>query len=388
MFSLLLTLACTPPLEKAETELEPALHALEACAGEDLAWIPSCHAPMRDVDDLELVLGALEEAVAAQPESVESHRLLAIFLTAIAPEGVARHASLCLSLAEDEPTRRQCTNLLRAAQMPRQHGVPLVVSVRDGSVWIGAEALLPWPVPAGEKRGQMISRLYDHLLESAETSKDLAARSKGEREFTGELTLDLQGDLRLTELSDLLYTVGQAQYLLPSLGTPGHPTWERLHFAVLGPYSLGKESALLNRIYPVRGIEHALRLTLAEGRPVEAELFFLPRLEPPPPGPEYDMYPSVHLAPEECALAPDPVSAPSALAQWNLTGTRLALRSDLPMAELLPVLQELREAGWTEVILDSPARAPLDSCEEVLRSPDQVPLAEARWYGGHQQVGG
>ncbi|MEZ4321401.1 MAG: biopolymer transporter ExbD [Myxococcota bacterium] len=68
-------------------------------------------------------------------------------------------------------------------------------------------------VPAEEKRGQLISALYDRLLEKAETAKDLAMRTGSEEfEFKGEILLQCDKRLPFSVIREVMFTAGQAQF--------------------------------------------------------------------------------------------------------------------------------------------------------------------------------
>jgi len=68
-------------------------------------------------------------------------------------------------------------------------------------------------VPADEKRGQLISALYDRLLEKAETAKDLAMRTgSDEFEFKGEVLLQCDKRLPFSVIREVMFTAGQAQF--------------------------------------------------------------------------------------------------------------------------------------------------------------------------------
>lgn len=68
-------------------------------------------------------------------------------------------------------------------------------------------------VPAGEKRGQLISSLYERLLEKAETAKDLAMRTGSEEfEFKGEVLLQCDKRLPFSVIREVMFTAGQAQF--------------------------------------------------------------------------------------------------------------------------------------------------------------------------------
>lgn len=68
-------------------------------------------------------------------------------------------------------------------------------------------------VPASEKRGQLISSLYERLLEKAETAKDLAMRTGAEEfEFKGEVLLQCDKRLPFSVIREVMFTAGQAQF--------------------------------------------------------------------------------------------------------------------------------------------------------------------------------
>jgi biopolymer transport protein ExbD len=67
-------------------------------------------------------------------------------------------------------------------------------------------------VPEEEVRGQMISSLYERLLEKAETAKDLGARAGEEHDFKGQLLLQCDKTLPFDVIRKVMYTAGQAQF--------------------------------------------------------------------------------------------------------------------------------------------------------------------------------
>lgn len=68
-------------------------------------------------------------------------------------------------------------------------------------------------VPEDEKRGQLISSLYDVLLEKAENAKDLGVRSgQAEFEFKGEILLQCDKRLPFSVIREIMFTAGQAQF--------------------------------------------------------------------------------------------------------------------------------------------------------------------------------
>ncbi|HJN75314.1 MAG TPA: biopolymer transporter ExbD [Myxococcota bacterium] len=68
-------------------------------------------------------------------------------------------------------------------------------------------------VPEDEKKGQMITRLYDRLLEKAEQSKALGEASGSmEHEFKGRILLQCDKTLPFSVIREVMYTAGQAQF--------------------------------------------------------------------------------------------------------------------------------------------------------------------------------
>lgn len=68
-------------------------------------------------------------------------------------------------------------------------------------------------VPDEEKRGQLISKLYDRLLEKAETAKDLGGRTgSNDFDFKGEVLLQCDKRLPFSVIREVMFTAGQAQF--------------------------------------------------------------------------------------------------------------------------------------------------------------------------------
>lgn len=68
-------------------------------------------------------------------------------------------------------------------------------------------------VPAEEKKGQMISTLYDRLLEKAETAKELGSRTgQGDLDFKGQILMQIDKDMPFSVVREVMYTAGQAQF--------------------------------------------------------------------------------------------------------------------------------------------------------------------------------
>ncbi|MCB9761541.1 MAG: biopolymer transporter ExbD [Alphaproteobacteria bacterium] len=68
-------------------------------------------------------------------------------------------------------------------------------------------------VPEDEKKGQMITKLYDRLLEKAEQAKALGeASGSSEHEFKGQILLQCDKTLPFAVIREVMYTAGQAQF--------------------------------------------------------------------------------------------------------------------------------------------------------------------------------
>lgn len=68
-------------------------------------------------------------------------------------------------------------------------------------------------VPEDEKRGQVVTKLYDRLLEKAEAAKTLAEQSGTEdHAFKGRILIQCDKELPFGVLREVMYTAGQAQF--------------------------------------------------------------------------------------------------------------------------------------------------------------------------------
>ncbi len=68
-------------------------------------------------------------------------------------------------------------------------------------------------VPEDEKKGQLITRLYDRLLEKAEDAKQLSELTQNtEHDFKGQMLLQCDKKLPFSVLREVMYTAGQAQF--------------------------------------------------------------------------------------------------------------------------------------------------------------------------------
>ena len=68
-------------------------------------------------------------------------------------------------------------------------------------------------VPDDEKKGQMVSKLYDRLLEKAEYAEELSQRTGSEdAEFKGQILLQCDRRLPFSVIREVMYTAGQAKF--------------------------------------------------------------------------------------------------------------------------------------------------------------------------------
>lgn len=68
-------------------------------------------------------------------------------------------------------------------------------------------------VPEEELKGQLISSLYEKLLDKAEQAKDLGARAgSDEYDFKGQILLQCDKRLPFSVIRQVMYTAGQAQF--------------------------------------------------------------------------------------------------------------------------------------------------------------------------------
>jgi len=68
-------------------------------------------------------------------------------------------------------------------------------------------------VPDDEKKGQLITRLFDRLVEKAEQAKAIGeASGSSEHEFKGRILLQCDKKLPFSVIREVMYTAGQAQF--------------------------------------------------------------------------------------------------------------------------------------------------------------------------------
>ncbi|MFK7929563.1 MAG: ExbD/TolR family protein [Myxococcota bacterium] len=70
-----------------------------------------------------------------------------------------------------------------------------------------------YQVAESEKKGQLITALYDILLDKAEEQKEIAAQTGlTEAEFKGQILLQCDKKLPFALIREVMYTAGQAQF--------------------------------------------------------------------------------------------------------------------------------------------------------------------------------
>jgi hypothetical protein len=120
-----------------------------------------------------------------------------------------------ISVAASEDLKIPVSSAVKAPKL----AVNVVVSRKDIVVdgdWVvnlvpGEDDALE--VPEEEKRGQLIAKLFDVLLEKAETAKDLGVRTgNSEYEFKGEVLLQCDKRLPFSVIREVMFTAGQAQF--------------------------------------------------------------------------------------------------------------------------------------------------------------------------------
>ena len=85
--------------------------------------------------------------------------------------------------------------------------------VLDLTQEVGEDGDVKILVPEEEKKGQIISKLYDRLQEKAETAKDLGGRTGNDSfDFQGEILLQCDKRLPFEVVRQVMFTAGQAQF--------------------------------------------------------------------------------------------------------------------------------------------------------------------------------
>ncbi|MEY3211413.1 MAG: hypothetical protein RIT28_1894 [Pseudomonadota bacterium] len=122
---------------------------------------------------------------------------------------VAASAEMQLPLSTSAVKPKLAVNVVVSKVGIIVDGVPLMALTKkpdeSGREWIA--------VPDEEKKGQMITRLYDRLLEKAEQAKRIAeATASEEHAFKGEILMQCDKELPFSVIREVMYTAGQAQF--------------------------------------------------------------------------------------------------------------------------------------------------------------------------------
>lgn len=122
---------------------------------------------------------------------------------------VAASAEMQLPLSTSAVKPKLAVNVVVSKVGIIVDGVPIMALTKKpdetGREWIA--------VPDEEKKGQMITRLYDRLLEKAEQAKRIAeATASEEHAFKGEILMQCDKELPFSVIREVMYTAGQAQF--------------------------------------------------------------------------------------------------------------------------------------------------------------------------------
>ncbi|MCP4807458.1 MAG: hypothetical protein GY913_34180 [Proteobacteria bacterium] len=123
---------------------------------------------------------------------------------------VAASADLQLPASTSAKIPELAVNLIVSKSQVIVDGVPVLNLTTVPDEDTGEDMLA---VPEDEKKGQMITRLYDRLLEKAEQAKALGeASGSTEHEFKGRILLQCDKTLPFSVIREVMYTAGQAQF--------------------------------------------------------------------------------------------------------------------------------------------------------------------------------
>ena len=124
---------------------------------------------------------------------------------------IAASADLQLPLSTSEHSPELAVNLVVTRSMIVVDGDDILnLTVKPDPENPGVS--LP-AIPDDEKRGQIVTLLYDRLLEKAEAAKALGANTGvSELDFKGRILLQVDGGMPFSVLREVMYTAGQAQF--------------------------------------------------------------------------------------------------------------------------------------------------------------------------------
>ena len=119
--------------------------------------------------------------------------------------------SLELPVSSTQKNPELAVNLVVSKRQVVVDGVPVLNLTKVADEENPGKDLIA--VPEDEKKGQMITKLYDRLLEAAERSKAIAEQSGSEEhEFKGRILLQCDKTLPFSVIREVMYTAGQAQF--------------------------------------------------------------------------------------------------------------------------------------------------------------------------------
>ena len=124
---------------------------------------------------------------------------------------VAPSAELQLPYSNAEQAPELAVNLVVARDQIVVDGVPVIrLTTIPDEAHPGSELIA---IPEDEKRGQVVTKLYDRLLEKAEASKAIGEQSGSEAHaFKGRILIQCDKGLPFSVLREVMYTAGQAQF--------------------------------------------------------------------------------------------------------------------------------------------------------------------------------
>ena len=138
--------------------------------------------------------------------------ILVFLLKSYSTQDVSVAASADLQLPSSTAAKipELAVNLIVSKSQVIVDGVPVLSLTTVPNEETGEDMLA---VPEDEKKGQMITRLYDRLLEKAEQAKALGeASGSDEHEFKGRILLQCDKTLPFSVIREVMYTAGQAQF--------------------------------------------------------------------------------------------------------------------------------------------------------------------------------
>jgi len=123
---------------------------------------------------------------------------------------VAPNDDLQIPMSTAQKLPKLAVNVVVSRKEILVDAVPVLRLERVADPETGAETV---QVPDDMKTGQLIDKLYDRLLEKAETAKELGSRASGDQmDFKGQVLLQCDKRLPFSIVREVMYTAGQAQF--------------------------------------------------------------------------------------------------------------------------------------------------------------------------------